>query len=374
MAHDSRGSHGGPIRIGTVIMHHPRRAERLRALTASFGELRPRIVRDPDPDAAPSPLRTAKRAWAAIDDDSTHHLVLQDDVVPAPGFARHLHEVVAAHPDHGIAMYSHWNSPHNSYLSRRGAVAGTACVPLSATEWTPTQGLVLPVAAARRLAAHLAGVPDEAQDDDEQVVVFCRREGVPVVATVPHLLDHGHDPTIVGHHGRLHSTVFAPRAAVPDGHWSIAGRLEPGPYAVELLDSRCGVRLMDREPVEHKFGWYWYDACALTGRDPEAVLAEAAPRMGRLPGRLVRPATEVWAAGFLLGADVASAGAPPPGGGPLTRTAVETWVDSGLSEDDHAMAGRAGRTALADLGVAAVRAGLVAARGGLAAIGGRHAG
>ncbi|WP_433331258.1 hypothetical protein [Spirillospora sp. CA-294931] len=359
----SDGSSGTPIRIGTVIMHHPRRTERLPRLIEACGPLAPRVVADPDPDGVPSPLRTAKRAWADIEDGVTHHLVLQDDIVPVPGFAAQLRAAVAARPDHGISMYSHWDSPQNSYLVRRAAVAGTAWAPLAPAEWTPTQGFVLPVDQARRLAAYLAGIPDDVQDDDEMVVIFCRKQGVPVAATVPHLLDHGHDPTIVGHHGRLHATVLAPERPPPPGHWSMAEQLDPGPYTVELLESRCGLRIVHGEPVEHQFGWYWHDACALARVAPETILSAADPHLAALPAHLVRPGTEIWAAGFLLGADAARAGDPPPGGGPLTHAAIATWVDSGLSAADHTAAGDSGRAALTALGVTATQCGLAAAKG-----------
>ncbi|RFU41869.1 hypothetical protein DZF91_09445 [Actinomadura logoneensis] len=357
------GSRTASVRLSVAMMHHPRRAGRLPAVLASFEPLRPRVVPDPDPLGPPSPLRTAKRAWAEIEDGATHHLVLQDDAVPTPDFARHLHEAVTALPAHGIAMYSHWDSPHNSYLTRRAAVADRAYAPLSSTEWTPTQGFVLPVDLARRLAAFLADMPDEAQDDDEMVVIFCREQGIPVVATVPHLLDHGHETTIVGHHGRLHATVHTPGMPIRDGHWRRREGLEPGPYTVELLDSLCAVRIVHGEPVEHRYGWYWYDACSSIGPDPEEVLDRAEPWLSAVPSDQVPVAVEVWAAGYLLGADVAHASAlapPPTCGGPLTRPAVSSWVESGLAEPD--------RTAFAldpliDLGVAAVRCAL-AAHGG----------
>ncbi|MDL4774223.1 MULTISPECIES: hypothetical protein [Thermomonosporaceae] len=359
MAGNSRTA---PVRFSVVMMHHPRRADRLPKVLAAFAPLRPRIVPDPVPDGPPSPLRTAKRAWADIEDGATHHLVLQDDAVPVPDFVRHLWEAVTALPEHGIAMYSHWDSPQNSYLARRATVADRAYAPLSPAEWTPTQGFVLPVDQAGRLAAFLTGIPDDVQDDDEMVVVFCRKQGIPVVATVPHLLDHGHDETIVGHHGRFHATVHAPDLPVPDGHWRQRNGLEPGPYTVELLDSRCGIRIVHGEPVEHQFGWYWYDACPLTGLAPEEILGRAEPWLSVFPAELLPVATEVWAAGYLLGADVARAAvpAPPHGGGPLTRAAVSTWVDSGLAEPDRAAFDL---DPLIDLGVAAVRCALTAHSG-----------
>jgi len=57
-------------------------------------------------------------------------------------------------------------------------------------EWVPAQGFLLPTALARELAGYLAGIPDEVCDDDQMTAVFCRERGIPVVATVPSLIDN----------------------------------------------------------------------------------------------------------------------------------------------------------------------------------------
>jgi hypothetical protein len=332
------------IRISAAIMHHPRRAGRIPALVRACAPLEPKVVTDPDPGGRPSPLRTAKRAWAAIEPGATHHLVLQDDVEPAPGFAGQLSAAVGLRPAHGVSLFCLWHTPHNSYLVRRAAVAGAAYAPLSPYEWTPTQGFVLPVAEARALAEHLAGIPDEVQDDDEMIVIFCRERGIPVVATVPHLLDSGHDRSLVeGHHDGLRAAVYGPGLAwsAPPGPAAgpAAPELPPGSYCVELHGSVCSIRLVHGDPVEHKFPWYWYDACPLTGLDPGAVLDAGAPHLAALPAGLIPVMSEVWAAGYLLGADVAGLAPEATGDGPLTRAALTSWIDQGLAAEDRAAAG-----------------------------------
>jgi hypothetical protein len=360
------------VRIGVTIMHHPFRAGRIPALVDACAPLEPQVVVDPDPAGVPSPLRTAKRAWAQIDDRATHHLVLQDDIVLAKGFAGHLGRAVAQRPMHAISLYSHWDSPHNSYLIRRAAAAGSAWAPLSTAEWTPTQGLVLPVEHARELAKYLAEIPDEIQDDDEMVVIFCRERGIPVVATVPHLVDHCAGPTIVGHAGTFHATVFTAEPSLPSGHWSTSLRAEsalgrrcaPGcarGHTVELRDSRCALRFVrpgSGEPVEHRFAWYWYDWSPAIGVDPGPLLRACQRYLERHAPRLpVALATEVWAAGYLLGADVPADGRQRAGRTDLIRLAMASWIASGLSAADRTACDATMRAALEDLGIAAIAAG-----------------
>src|SRR5690606_14024563 len=142
-------------------------------------------------------------------------------------------------------------------------------------EWVPTLGLVLPADGALRLAAHLATVPDDERDDDEAVVTFCAREGYPVVATLPHLLEHGDGPSLAGNdaHGARHATVPAGDAVDPDA-WDRPGLdrapartpATARPVAVTLDRSRCPLRVLRPhagEPLEHPFGrgwdaWAWW--------------------------------------------------------------------------------------------------------------------
>ncbi|MFC5186343.1 hypothetical protein [Actinomadura harenae] len=360
------------MRISVAIMHHPARAQRLPALVDACRPLVPRVVLDPDPTGPSSPLRTAKRAWAQIEDGATHHLVLQDDAALTPGFAGHLTDALSRRPEHGVTLYSHWNSPQNSYLVRRAAVAGSAWAPLSSAEWTPTQGFVLPVALARELAAYLEPIPDHVRDDDEMIALFCASRGVPVVATVPHLVDHAAGPTLADHPGAFHATVLAAGRPLPPEHWRVdertlgeladrAGFRDPGAHVVEFVRSRCQLKFIrpgSGEPVEHYYGWHWRDWCHLAGFDGARVLAglDTARAPAVLPPET---SAELWAAGYLLGADAATI--PPGAAGArddLVRAAVGSWIDSGLCPSDRSRLGPGAREALADLGVTAVEQGL----------------
>ncbi|WP_163186785.1 hypothetical protein [Cellulosimicrobium sp. SL-1] len=348
----ARGEVRDPV-LSVVVMHHPARGD-VSALVRACAPLDVRVVEDPDPDGPPSPLRTAKRAWAAVAPGATHHLVLQDDVTPVAGFAELVRRAVRARPRHAVALYSNWNSPRNAYLVRAAAAAGQAWAPLGHDEWVPTLGLVLPADGARRLAAHLATLPDDARDDDEAVVTFCARERYPVVATLPHLLEHGDGPSLAGNdaHGARHATVPADDVVDPDA-WDRPGpERTPArvpatlrPVAVTLERSRCTLRVLRPaagEPLEHPFGWAWDAWAGWLGVDPAVVAHDVAalaagvcPRLGGVaPAALV----ELGAACWLLGSDVART-AWPPAAGPGTTAhraaAVRTWVLSGLLPADR---------------------------------------
>ncbi|MFF5204992.1 hypothetical protein [Streptosporangium sp. NPDC000396] len=349
------------LNIGMAVMYHPSRTPQARALAERCSPLRPVLVEDPDPAGVPSPLRTAKLAWAASRPDATHHLVLQDDAVLAEDFLEHLEAVVTRRPSHGIALYVNRGSLRNGYLVRRAAAMGARWSPLSRSEYTPTLGFLLPAENARSLADYLRTVPDEFRDDDEVVTLFCRERGIPVVATVPNLLDHGDLPSVAGNHGHgaRHAAVFGDHVKMTPGYWDggpeAAGRCpDVPPFVLEMHDSRCLIRFTrpgTGEPVDHVYGWYWHDWCELLNVDAAHVTetwrAQVADRSA--------VSLEFWAAGYLLGSDVSRS---PEGAGndrPALRAAVESWADCGLSPHDDL--DPAGRQALVEICLAGFRTG-----------------
>ncbi|MFH9665805.1 hypothetical protein ACH4LQ_11100 [Streptomyces globisporus] len=332
------------------------------------------MTTDPDPTGPRSPLRTAKLAWAAANEDATHHLVLQDDAVLCEDFADTLLAAVAGRPDRVLALYSNWNSPWNSYLVRRAAAQGGAWAELHPSEWTPTLGLLMPAALARDLARHLASVPDEVKDDDEVIGAYLRARGLSVLATVPHLVDHLGARTLSGHDGEFHATVFAGGSPLPAAHWAAfppSEDKEPRPvpsqpaYSVHLVDSRCLV-FPDRpgapEPVGHDFGWYWYDWCRVLGVNPDTVLDGLSDHLPALATNVPDYLTaELWAAGFLLGLDLETSSAAVDDARhplhPWVLKALASWIDAGVPYRNLGSSPYAARDELARLALTAARHG-----------------
>jgi hypothetical protein len=343
------------FRLSAAIMHHPARAWLIPPLLRACAPLEPVVVPDPDPTGLPRALRTSREAWSAAAPDATHHLVLQDDVRPVPGFAAYVEALVRARPDAAIALCVNWDSPHNSALVRRAALAGSAWARLSPFEWVPTLGLILPIDRARELAALLRTLTPETfwADDDEAVANYCNRYRVPVYAPIPHLLDHGTAASVVGNHedGARHGTVELPDWTPGFGHWDPRPGLDdvlrlrasaehPAEYVVELRAGRCRLRFVRPAATRYtsrRYGLVWQDWCAAVGVAAESVLegfdryvAEASALEGPvLEGLDVPVAVEVWAAGYLLGASLAQAGASPAPS-PLSDAALDSWIASGL--------------------------------------------
>ncbi|MEO3842672.1 hypothetical protein [Streptomyces sp. B22F1] len=361
-----------PVRLSTVVMCHPSRLAGAERVAAECAPLPARIVRDPDPGGFPSPLRTAKAAWAAVAPGA-----MQDDAHLAPGFAGHVTALLERHPDRAVSLSVLWVSPYNSYRVRQAAVGGYASVRLAPWEWVPSLALALPAGTARELAAYLAEFPDDTRDDDEHIAVFCAERGIPVVAPVPHLLDHGVGPSVAGndHHG-IRLAVACANGPVATAHWDGPELTDPARhgglgYAVELVASRCHVRIRrsgEQEAAEQPFTWPWRPWSALLGVAHETIAA-AARAAGPAPRALpAEPAGEVWAAGYLLGA------LTPDGGDARAEhrrvredaraAALRSWITAGLRPGDLEALGEEGCAAAAEWAARAVAGGRSAREAG----------
>lgn len=188
-------------RISCAVTAHPRRAGAAHRLAESLPELSPSVVMDPAPEEAPSTLRTSLAAWAAVPGWATHHLVLQDDAEPRPGTVEALTALVAAHPGEPLSLFCEWGSA-TATMARWAALGGyglAECV----DQYVPTVGFLLPAAVARELVAAVALEGQEEEPDDEALARFLERTGRAALVTVPNLVEHDGDLSLVGNCHRM---------------------------------------------------------------------------------------------------------------------------------------------------------------------------
>jgi len=224
-------------------MSHPRRRETAERLIAGAGSLPLRLVLDPEPDGPPTSLRTAVRAWSSVADDSTHHLVLQDDAIPAPAFFDRIQDLVEAAPDAAIALFTSWGS-RNGAAVRLGALRGAPWVRATG-EYTPTVALVLPADVARGYAGYAAGY-GEGWSDDVTMLRYLRSRGVPCYLSVPNLVEHDDVPSVASNdtHGLRRAACYTGEPVEAGGEAG-KGLLEPSvvpfyKYGTALCTVRTG--------------------------------------------------------------------------------------------------------------------------------------
>jgi hypothetical protein len=186
-------------------MTYPARWPNAERIRNEHPELDITVVMDPDPSGMRSSLRTARRAWAAVAPQATHHLVFEDDVVVPPQFAAELYHAVSARPDDALSLYSSWGS-RCAQAARIAALARAPWVEVM-PGYVPAQALVMPAEMARGLAAFLEKECTNYEFDDLAIYRYLAAVGQTALLAVANLVDTLDLPSL---HGQDHD-VWGPR-------------------------------------------------------------------------------------------------------------------------------------------------------------------
>lgn len=237
----------GTVMLSAAVMTHPSRARAAELLGQRHPELDLRIVSDPAPDGPASALRTAGRAWQAVRDGATHHLVLQDDSVLCEGFEASLREAVAARPGHAVCLFAEWGS-RTAHVCRLAALRGAAWAEV-VDEYVPSLALVLPTDAALGFGEFAdRAVREGERIDDVAMRGYLRAAGIEVCALVPNLADHLPGASLAG------NDIMGERRSVCYSDGSLA------------VPSAFGAAVSGLRVVPHFSWWEGRSVCCL--RDP----------------------------------------------------------------------------------------------------------
>lgn len=177
------------IRPAVMIEHHPSRAALLPALLTSLAPLPVEVVTDPDPDSpVPGSWRTYRACLERFPAEATHALILQDDTVVWPGLPQELASIIEAAPgdDPLIALWL-GGGPWATAKMQGALDRGESFLPLRRPH-TAAVALVWPRRRRDEILAE-APPPSDSHVGDQDVIERWRRR-VPLVATVPSLVDH----------------------------------------------------------------------------------------------------------------------------------------------------------------------------------------
>jgi hypothetical protein len=334
-------------------MAHPVRRSVAETLIARLGGT-PDLVLDPAPTAPPSALRTALAAWRAIGEGASHHLVLQDDAQPAPGFLDCAAAAAEARPDAVLCFYAHWAS-RNAAMTRMAARHGRAWGELVPTEYVPTVAALMPAEVVAGFLA-FAGERDEGPDD-ELLSEFLRASGAEAYVAAPNLVEHADLPSLVGNEdqGRRRSACFV-GSCVP--HRDASGVLR-------LAETAGLSQYWGGEPLcvaTESWGLMpWCDMARRLGIDEPRLWSGFAAAQERLPASVRellaagngRPISSLWITAYLEGALAGAAASSNPA---VLRDATERMVAGGLSRLPLELS-QPGLAALADFAELAIAAG-----------------
>lgn len=197
---------GPGVRLSTVVMAHPDRAEYAEALARRLkGSV---IVYDPDPLGERNPWRCAREAWkiGASKKGSTHVLVIQEDAIVRDDFLKHVRRALRVHPDRITTLFLGWLPAETARAALVACNRCAAWVLGSYAGWCPTIALVMPREAADELWRFDDGTRPVA--DDDVVGRFLRETNRRWWATVPSLANHDDDaPSLMSTTGRDRSAM-----------------------------------------------------------------------------------------------------------------------------------------------------------------------
>ncbi|WP_431867728.1 hypothetical protein [Nocardiopsis eucommiae] len=275
------------VHVSAAVMTHPSRAESARGVARRTGLPLTGLAPDPEPDGPPTALRSARVAFgaAARHDDTTHHLVLQDDVRLAEGFAGTVEHTLAAHPEAAVSFFVEWGS-RTAALARWAVFTGAGVVPV-VNPYVPTVALALPSALSVALARFLADEGGDGEPDDRAVLRFVRRTGTRALVAVPTPVEHEELPSLVGNseQGARRSVCFAAEP-VADAVTSV---LEPPCLLPHLNWTNGETSLIDLQHDVPESHVPLARALAAWGVDEERTEAALAAGAGRGPVRRLVP-------------------------------------------------------------------------------------
>ncbi len=176
--------------VHALIQAHPARADLAEGLLDCLGT--GEIVFDPEPDGVKSPWRTYQACIRRGVELGGPFLVIQEDVLICGRFMEGVERAVAAQKDNPLAFFVPAKPPAYTNAIYRAQEAGSAWAELPMGTWAPVVALAWPQA----LAEHLLGwiertrFPPAWRADDEIIGRFVYEVGVPILASVPSLVEH----------------------------------------------------------------------------------------------------------------------------------------------------------------------------------------
>jgi len=201
------------MKISYAIMTHPSRAEMAEELRARLERIRPRGVSylgTAVDELGEGPWASCRKAWElGRHGFCEYHLVLQDDVIPCRDFLQAAKYLLSATPTPMDAQPPAVTFFANRKLVPDAMAAGASWVRI--TDFLQGPAIALP----KRCVGDMLRWVEENEPshkwgtvDDARIWDYLKAAKVPVLATVPSLVDHRKGPSLVGHSSHNTASVF----------------------------------------------------------------------------------------------------------------------------------------------------------------------
>lgn len=220
--------------ISVAVMAHPKRADMVDDLLARLD--RPvEVVWDRVNDRHD----TGARAMEAFNPACTHHLVIQDDVLPCRDLIAGAERALAHLPgDAPVSLYTGAVRPFNTEINRvvrQGRRENASWITMRGIYWGPA--VCLPTKDIPEMLEWYRSASDVINYDRRMSVWYAQRQAV-VWYSRPSLVDHRGEVSLAGHPGRRRRArefVGVDRSAL-EVDWS--GSVVDLPYSEKMDDAR----------------------------------------------------------------------------------------------------------------------------------------
>jgi hypothetical protein len=182
------------------IQAHPSRAHLHDRLIAALAPLEVDVmIHQSDP---PDPWANYQRCLMGTTEDITHIVVVQDDCLPAPGFAEAVQQIAQRWPTTPVCLFMGALPAATASLARR-AKPDVRYVPLVASSFVPLVCTMWPASVARDFLAWSTTGRGITRADDGNAARWMRATKQQFMVTVPSIVQHDDgQPSVKG--GRDH--------------------------------------------------------------------------------------------------------------------------------------------------------------------------
>jgi len=241
--------------LSAVIMAHPKREKYIEPLMEALGEDL-HIVWD---GGWNDRHVTGIKAMQAYDRSATHHLVLQEDIIPSVDLIASVEKLIQHSGNHPVALYCGKTSPRHSALQQLIADARAQHIPWWSYEgpwWGP--GIVVPTEHIDQMAAWYKHPSNKnISGYDRRISRWYGMKGIECWYTAPSLVDHmtieehGNESLVYNRTGKFRGAFWfigADQSAL-NTDWSVL------PIDYQAIGSRCLHGKLNFERCPHCGRW-----------------------------------------------------------------------------------------------------------------------
>ena len=179
-------------KLSISIMAHHSRAEWVKEIKTKMNE-----DIHTEWDRGISLWDTARRAWLSYDPAATHHLVLQDDIIPSKNLRKTLEKAIQYSGDKAICLFI-FQEFFKEKQKNKYDMAYNGGIPwLRVYKTVLAPAVIIPT----KYIKEFVEFGDKRKDikaDDTKMTAFFDRKNIPVLLTVPSLVQHIDGKSLVG--------------------------------------------------------------------------------------------------------------------------------------------------------------------------------